>query len=65
MKDGANNNPLHTHRLMDPICRDAWFDSLAYITFAERVRPRTHIFKVQYQHTTQREKESERGRRRC
>lgn len=41
--------PAHspTHSLMDPAYRDDWLDSLAYVTFAERVKPRTHIFKVQ------------------
>lgn len=38
--------PILIRRLLDPTCRELWFDSLAYMTFAEHVKPRTHIFKV-------------------
>ncbi len=41
-------------RLIDQKSREGWIDSLAYVTFGEHVKPRTHVLKVGTQQRAQR-----------
>ena len=40
------HSQTRSYRLIEHDCREHWFESLAYVTFANRAKLRTHIFNV-------------------